>query len=163
MLPIALLFALIDGFLISAMISGYVKAGQKIPLNFFIFIVVFFSIHLIPFWMWLSNIITAGRKFKNVEYCITDRKVLIQGGLRKIEIDLIPFEVISTVFAKVNSFEKLLGIGDVRIYSSKLNTLYTLNDIAQPKIIADKLREIVSSYKKSLKDNDDKEDEDDFI
>ncbi|MDE5991215.1 MAG: PH domain-containing protein [Clostridia bacterium] len=159
MLPVALLFGAFDGFMLSGIIIGYEKSGKEIPIFLVIFLVVFFSFHLLPLWIWLSRVITAGKKYKNSEYCITDRKVIIQFGLMKKEIKIIQFENITTIYSKINLFEKLLGIGDLYLYVAKDSYAYSLNDIAQPREIEAKLKQILSAYnketEKSLNDGQD--------
>ncbi|MDE6614768.1 MAG: PH domain-containing protein [Clostridia bacterium] len=152
MLPVAAIFLAFDSFMIAGISSGYQKSGQAVPIYLIVILVVFFSIHLYPVWRWLWSVITAGRKFKNAEYCITDRKVIIQGGFVKKEYQVIRFYEISSIYCRINFFEKLLGIGDLCMYVSKSSTLFKLDDIAEPRTIEKQLKELVKAYKKLHKD-----------
>ncbi|HZK34993.1 MAG TPA: PH domain-containing protein, partial [Bacillota bacterium] len=75
MFPIALIWLLFD---ITALVTVF-KSGQFGEIYWFI--IPFFALHLIPVWIWLGNVISANRRWKNTEYMITDKRVMIRGGL----------------------------------------------------------------------------------
>lgn len=74
MLPFALIWILFDGFMIYMMVSNDIFS--HIPVFVIVFIVFFFLIHLTPFWMWLVNTLTAWAQYKNIEYVLTNKRLL---------------------------------------------------------------------------------------
>ena len=152
-LPVVLLFIAFDSFLVYTILSGYKQYEQEIPI--YVILIIFavgFTIHLFPAWRWLWNVITARKIYKNTEYCITDRKVIIQVALIIRRYEIIHFYDVSWINSKINFFEKKLGIGNVRIYVSRRDALCELNSIADAQAIQNKLIEIVKNYKRTHKD-----------
>ena len=43
-------------------------------------LVLFFAFHLMPVWIWLGNVLTANKKWKNTKIYVTDKKINIQTG-----------------------------------------------------------------------------------
>ena len=70
MMPFALLWIVFDGAFIGLMIGFELFKSMPAPL--IVFLIVFFAFHLLPVWIWISNIVTAGRRQKNIEYIIHD-------------------------------------------------------------------------------------------
>ena len=79
MLPIAIIWLIFDGAFIIGISIG-MSRGQ-IPLGILGFIVPFFLLHLTPVWLWLANTIRAINEVKNLEYAITDKRVIIRSGV----------------------------------------------------------------------------------
>lgn len=58
LLPMALFWLAIDmTFIVGIFVTG----------SFSWYLIIFFMIHLMPVWMWLSNIITSGKQWQNTE------------------------------------------------------------------------------------------------
>ena len=84
LLPFVIIWLLFDGFFIYMLVS--MNIFQEIPVVISIVIVVFFLIHLLPVWFWLSNVITAWKHYKNIEYCFTNKRIIVRTGILKIYI-----------------------------------------------------------------------------
>ena len=70
MLPIAIIWLIFDSSFLVAAFSG---DGPW-------FMIPFMLLHLMPVWIWLGNVITAGRRWKNTNYYVTNRRLVIQSG-----------------------------------------------------------------------------------
>lgn len=106
MLPIAIIWLLFDsGFIIAFLSSG--ETGMLW------FIVPFFALHLMPVWIWLSNVLTANKKWKNTEYAITDKRIIISSGFIGMDYQSIYYKDIENVHLKISVIDKILKVGDI--------------------------------------------------
>lgn len=110
MLPIALIWLLIDGTFIVNILGGGMMAGG---MSFFL--IPFFLLHLFPVWIWLGSTLTASTRWKNTQYAITDKRILIRNGLIGYDYKSIYYTEISNVNLRVGMIDKMLGVGDIYI------------------------------------------------
>lgn len=145
LLPLALLWITFDGFFI----YGIIKTGafEQLGTIFVIFIVVFFLFHLAPFWIWLSNALSAALQHKNIEYAFTNKRIIIRSGII-VDIKIIYYMDIQTVNLRVGLIDRLLKVGDIYI-TSKSGTA-RLNDIENPYKILNFLQKIVNDIKTDM-------------
>ena len=146
MMPIAIIWLLFDGGFIVAMCVG--GAFSKIPIGVVIGIVAFFAVHLIPVWIWIANIITASRGYKNLEYLFTNKRIIIRSGIIGIDFKNIYYSEIESVNLKVGLIDKMLKVGDIYIKSKDKSQI--LFDIDDPYFITQKLQEIVIDIKTDI-------------
>ena len=145
MMPIALLWLGFDSMFIFATISS----GQIKEMLFLI--IPFFAIHLMPVWIWLANVITANKKWKNTKYYVTDKRIIIQSGFIGTDYQTIYYKDIKNVNLKIGVIDKMLGVGDVYFdlghYIGKNNKTEVLKnaflDIENPYEIYPRLQKIV--------------------
>ena len=116
MLPIAIIWLLFDSVFIFAIIFS------DAPAMVYAFIIPFFALHLTPVWIWLGNVLTASRRWKNTEYVITDRRILIKSGFVGIDYQTLNYKNIMDVNINVGFFDRILKTGDISISSSSLPT-----------------------------------------
>lgn len=145
MAPFAILWLAID----STFIIGIFKSGAMGSMLFFI--IPFFLLHLMPVWIWLGNIITANRKWKNTTYYVTDKRIIIENGFVSGNFQTIFYKDLTNVSLRIGVIDKLLGVGD--IYLETLGGNYTSDgknlvaqaflDIENPQEIYPKLQKIV--------------------
>lgn len=134
MMPVALIWLLFDSFIIYVFISSGAIKEMVLP------IIIFFAFHLLPVWIWLGNIITASKKWKNTKYYVTDRRIIIQTGIIGASYDTIYYKDIKNVSLKIGVIDKLLKVGDIYIdtgnttftNSSTKKLFMTLLDIEKP-------------------------------
>lgn len=143
MMPFALIWLLFDsGFIITMFATG---AISHMPIGAIIGIGLFFVFHMTPVWIWLANIITASRGYKNLEYVFTNKRIIIRSGIIGIDFKNIYYTEIESVNLKVGLVDKMLGVGDIYIKSN--NKAQILFDIEDPYFITQKLQEIVIDIK----------------
>lgn len=145
MLPFALLWLLFDGFFIFMLI--YNNVLEKIGTFFIILIVVLFLIHLTPFWIWLSNVITASIQHKNIEYAFTSKRIIIKSGIF-IDIKNIYYIDVVSVNLSVRLIDRLLKVGDIYIKTN--NGTVVLFDIVNPYLVLNQLQKIVNDIKTDM-------------
>ena len=146
MFPFALIWLLFDGVFIVTMIAT--NAFSQMPTAAILGIIVFFAFHLTPVWIWLGNIITASKGYKNLEYVFTNKRIIIRSGIIGIDFKNIYYSEIQSVNLKVGIFDKMLKVGDIYIKSK--NSSQVLFDISDPYFITQKLQEIVIDIKTDI-------------
>ncbi|MBR2448280.1 MAG: PH domain-containing protein [Clostridia bacterium] len=105
MMPIAIVWLIFDSSAIAASIA---EGGS------FLFILLpFMALHLIPVWIWLANIISARRIWKNTTYYITNHRIIIQNGFFAINETSIFYKDLKDVKLKIGIFNKFSHTGDV--------------------------------------------------
>lgn len=144
MLPIALIWLLFDGAFIGLMIGTM----DKIPAPVKIFMVVFFLFHLMPVWIWLSNVLTANRQHENLEYAFTNKRIIIKSGIIGIDFKNIYYSEIDSVNLRVGLVDRIEKVGDIYIKSiGGANVLY---DLENPYSLTEKLQKIVVDIKTDI-------------
>lgn len=108
MAPIAIIWLLIDSGFIFMFLSNSEDGG-----NLF-FLIPFFALHLMPVWIWLSQVLTANKKWQNTQYYVTNKRIIIQNGLFASNYQSIYYKDIKNVNLHVGIIDKILGVGDIR-------------------------------------------------
>ena len=109
MAPFALIWLCVDGF----MISTFAFSGMMKQMAWFI--IPFFALHLLPVWIWLYQMITAAGRWKNTEYAVTNKRIILRNGLVGYQYQSIYYTEISNVSLHVGAIDRILGVGDVYI------------------------------------------------
>lgn len=105
MMPIAIVWLIFDSSAIAAAIA---ESGS------FLFILLpFMALHLTPVWIWLANIISARRIWKNTTYYITNHRIIIQNGFFAINETSIFYKDLRDVKLKIGIFNKFSHTGDI--------------------------------------------------
>ena len=72
LMPIAIIWLILDMNFIIAAFSG----GEML-----FFLIPFFALHLMPVWIWLGSMLTAGKRWKNTNYYVDLRNANLRIGL----------------------------------------------------------------------------------
>ena len=99
MAPFALIWLIFDSIFIFLMFFV-----ADVPPSAYFFIIPFFAVHLMPVW-------------RTIEYVITNKRIIEFRGEPKFIYTSINFERIVDVSLRVNFIDKILGVGDITIYS----------------------------------------------
>ena len=104
MMPIAIVWICFDFTAISSIFSSG---------NIQWFLIGFFALHMMPVWIWLGSLITAPKRWRNTNYYVTNRRIIIQGGFLAVNEKSLFFKEIRSVQSKVGLFYKLSGTGSI--------------------------------------------------
>lgn len=156
MAPIAIIWLIFDSFFIVSFISG-IKEDAEMA-NMLFFIIPFFALHLMPVWIWLSQLLTANKKWQNTKYYVTDKRIIIQNGLFAANYQSIYYKDIKNVNLHVGLFDKMLGVGDIRfdmgynIHSNRnsMNINAAILDIENPMDIYPRIQKIVMDIQSDI-------------
>lgn len=136
-MPFALIWLAFDGFLIAmSMKASNISSGM------IMFMVVFFAFHLLPVWIWLSNILTAGKKWRNARYIVTDRRVVTQNGFVGMDYNTAFYKEIKNVRLQIQVVDRILGVGDIYIDTAGGKSI-VFYDIANPQMVYRKLQKTI--------------------
>ena len=141
MLPFALIWLIFDG----AFIALLCVFGAELPLPLIIGICVFFLFHLMPVWIWISNIVTANKMHKNIEYAFTDKRIIVKSGIIGIDFKNVFYADITSVNLKVGIIDRICKTGDIYIRSFAGATV--VSDVENPYFLTEKLQKIVLDMK----------------
>lgn len=134
-LPIAIIWLLFDIFFIGTMISS---GAAK---DMWLFLVVFFGLHLLPVWKVIGSVIKSRLEHKNVIYAVTDKRVIIRNGVIGLDFDSVSYTDISNVRVDVSVLEKIRNVGSVFISTSS-GTSTCLCSIEEPYVVYKKLNKV---------------------
>lgn len=145
MFPIALLWLCFDGLFIGFIIVGLIKG--ELPALLIIFFVIFFGFHLMPVWIWLSHVITASARLKNIEYGFTNKRIIIKRGVF-VQVTNITYAEISSVNLHVGFLDRMFHVGDIVI--SATDKTEVLEDLENPYMLVERLQAIVIDIKTDI-------------
>ena len=146
MLPIALVWLIFDGTFIFFISRGMIHGD--IPLAILGFIVPFFLLHLTPVWIWIGNTVKAAREVRNLEYAITDKRIIIRSGVIGIDFKFINYTEIDSVNVKVGIIDRIFRVGDIYINSSV--NAGVLWDVENPYQIGNSLQKVTLDIKSDI-------------
>ena len=142
MLPIAIIWALVDGFMIGAM----VRMGTFNEVSYLKFILIpFFLVHLTPVWLWIAGIIKAYAGYKKITYCITNQRIIIKQGIISSDLRSILLSEVDSLNLRAGILDKICKTGDVYVVGKTLSI--TFNDVINPEEVYKKLNDTLSVAK----------------
>ena len=115
MLPVALIWLMIDGSFIFSIFQADKLTGSEMFGGMSLFFIGFFALHLMPVWIWLYGVLTANGRWKNTQYAVTNKRIIIRNGLIGYQYNSFYYTDISNVTLKVGVIDRMLGVGDIMI------------------------------------------------
>lgn len=115
LMPFALIWALID---FGIMGFGIFSAIIDKETSMLIFMVPFFTLHLIPVWIYLFGIIMTRKRYNNTYYVVTNRAIYVSGGTFVKKIQTKSFSEMSHIDLHRGIFDQTFNVGDVICTSS---------------------------------------------
>ena len=104
MLPIAVIWLIIDmGFIANAFSGG----------EMLFFLIPFFALHLMPVWIWLGSTLTAGKRWKNTMYYVTNRRIIIQSGFLAVNENSLFYKDMGNAQLYIGLMDKFFGTGTI--------------------------------------------------
>ena len=140
MMPFALVWLICDGFIATmAFSSGDLEPGM------IGFMIAFFALHLMPVWIWLSQMLTASGRWENTKYYVTDKRLIIRTGFIGINFHTVYYKDLKDILLRVGPVDSLLGVGDIFIQTTHGNNSgnFAFLDIENPNDIYPRLQKII--------------------
>jgi len=139
LLPVAIIWLALDLSFIGAAFSGGTMLGFMIP---------FFALHLMPVWIWLANVITAGRRWKNTCYYMTNRRIIIQGGFLAVNETSLFYKDLQNAQLRIGLLDKLFHTGDIVfdngiMIRGKQNRGFVFEDLANAQAVYRRVQKII--------------------
>ncbi len=142
MLPIAIIWILVDAFMIGAIVK--VGVFEEAPITKYI-LIPFFLIHLAPVWLWIAGIIKAYAGYKNITYCVTNERIIIKQGLIANDIRSILLLEVDSLNLRAGVLDKICKTGDVYVVGKTLSI--TFNDVVNPEEVYKTLNDTLTLAK----------------
>ncbi|MCQ2743157.1 MAG: PH domain-containing protein [Bacilli bacterium] len=146
-LPFALLWLTFDVFIIVMTVQFWTLDAARLGFVL-VFMVLFFLIHLAPVWIFIAHIVKRVASLKNIEYAITDKRILIRSGVIGVDFKSIYYSEISGVNVKVSPTDKLFKVGDIYITASTQSAV--LDDLKDPYFLMDRIHQITLDIKTDI-------------
>ena len=154
LMPIAIIWLIIDMSFITSAIGGGEGAWFLIP---------FFALHLMPVWIWLGNLLSAGRQYNNTAYYVTDRRIIIQHGFFAVNEVSVFYKDIRNLQLQIGAIDKLFGVGDVRFYTGeyyyrnrrRVEKPYVFEELDDPQKAYSTIQRIVMDIQSGVEPADD--------
>jgi len=142
MLPIAVIWLILDMNFIGASVMG----GEML-----FFIIPFFALHMMPVWIWLANVITASRRWKNTNYYVTNRRIIIQGGFLAVNETSLFYKDLRNAQVRIGILDKLFHTGDIvfddgtwtQVGRRNRPQLHMLEDLEEPQQVYTRIQRII--------------------
>ena len=103
MLPIAIVWLCFDSAFIVAALNN---DGPW-------FLIPFMLLHLAPVWIWLGSTLTAGKRWRNTMYYVTNRRIIIQGGFFAINETSIFYKDLQNAQLRIGLMDHLFHTGSI--------------------------------------------------
>ena len=139
LMPIAILWLCIDSTVFFSAFNG----GPW-------FLIPFMLLHLMPVWLWLGSMITAGRRWKNTNYYVTNRRIIIQGGFLAVNETTLFYKDLRNARVRIGLLDKIFHTGDIvfdnGLYfgnSRNREQLPTLEDLEDPYQVYERIQKII--------------------
>ena len=106
MLPFAIIWCLIDTFLIKNVLSGEDPQFFLIP---------FFLFHMMPVWIYLFGVVTSFLRYRHTFYAVTDRAIYISGGALSVNVERKPLEKLFNMRITTGIIDRVAGVSSIYI------------------------------------------------
>ncbi len=139
-LPFVIVWLLFDSVFFVAAFTGEFKEGT-------VAVIPFLLLHMTPVWIYLGRVFTTGKRCANTSYIITDKKIYASGGIFYNQ-DSIPLVDIVNVTFNQGVFDRIYGVGDVRVYGSLVEGYSKNGSPIHQSIVISNVRDFESVYHK---------------
>ena len=139
---IIIIWCIIDSIFIYAVLnSGLNIKGM-------LFILAFLAFHLMPVWKWLAGIITASKRWENTNYCLTNKRIIINSGFIGMTYKSIYYTQVNNVDLRIGIIDKIFKVGDITI-NAELGTVYFL-DIKDSQKVYGNIQKIIADMQTDI-------------
>lgn len=112
------------------------------------FLIPFMLLHLMPVWIWLGSTITAGKRWKNTNYFVTNRRIIIQGGFLAVNESSVFYKDLRNAQLRVGLLDKMFHTGDIlfdngMVYHQKNQHMPMLEDLADAHAVYNRIQKII--------------------
>ena len=146
MFPIAIVWLIIDsGFIISSITEG----------ELLYFIIPFFILHLTPVWIWLANLVTAWKRWKNTAYYVTNKRIILQTGFFAVNETTLFYKDLHNVQMHIGLLDKIFHTGDICFDAAGFSdngksAVLAFEDLLEPKDVYDRIQNIVMNIQTDI-------------
>ena len=114
------------------------------------FLIPFMLLHLMPVWVWLGSTISAGKRWQNTNYYVTNKRIILQGGFFAVNEQSLYYKDIQNVQMRIGLLDKLFHTGDIvfdngTIYmgNRQRTNIPAFEDLEDPQSVYRKVQQVV--------------------
>ncbi len=107
------------------------------------FIIPFFTLHLLPVWIWLGNVITANRRWKNTKYFVTNKRIIIQDGFFAVNEASLFYKDLRNAQLNIGFIGKLFHTGSIAFDSGSKESSFVFEDLENSEQIYSRVQKII--------------------
>ena len=141
MLPIAVIWLIFDLNFISLSFSS----GELL------FIIPFFALHMMPVWIWLANVFTAGRRWSHTNYYVTNRRIILQGGFLAVNETSLFYKDLRNAQLRIGILDHLFHTGDIVFDDdtwqmnnrNNCRQCHVMEDLEEPQVVYNRIQKII--------------------
>ncbi len=113
-----------------------------------LFLVPFMLLHLMPVWIWLGSCLTAGRSWNFTNYYVTNRRIIIQGGILSRNEYSLYYKDIRNTNLNIGLFDKIFGTGTIRfsddpMVKQRQKDNHQMEHLENPRAVYQRIQRIV--------------------
>ena len=102
LLPIAVIWLVVD---MQVLRQGFTNASS----------ILFLLLHLLPVWLWLGNTVTSVLQWRNEDYYLTNKRIIIRKGIFKPTRESVFLREIRSCYVHYGLLDRIFGSGDIYI------------------------------------------------
>lgn len=109
-------------------------------------LLLFLLLHLFPVWLWLGNAVTSVVQWRNEDYFVTNKRVIIRRGVFKPSRESVFLRDVHTIRVHYGLLDRIFGSGDIyinyavqRVGRSRTRTGHFLLNLADPQALHDRI------------------------
>lgn len=80
----------------------------------------FMLLHMFPFWLSIFNMLRLMLVYRNVNYAITNRRLMLRSGFWGIDFKSIDYDRVANLEVNVNPIDAMFKVGSLRFFSGEV-------------------------------------------
>lgn len=110
------------------------------------FLLMFLAVHMLPVWLWLGSAVTSVIQWRNEDYYLTNKRVIIRRGIFRQESQSVFLRDVHSIRTHYGLLDRLFGSGDIYINYSvhghckhRRTSGYFLMNLAEPEQLRERI------------------------
>ena len=79
------------------------------------FVILFLLVHMFPVWLWIGSAVTSVLQWKNEDYYLTNKRILIRRGVFKPRRESVFLRDVHSIRTHYGLLDRLFGSGDIYV------------------------------------------------
>ena len=110
------------------------------------FLLMFLAVHMLPVWLWLGSAVTSVIQWRNEDYYLTNKRVIIRRGIFRQESQSVFLRDVHSIRTHYGLLDRLFGSGDIYINYAvhghgkhRRTSGYFLMNLAEPEQLRERI------------------------
>lgn len=117
------------------------------------FVILFLLVHMFPVWLWIGSAVTSVLQWKNEDYYLTNKRILIRRGIFKPRRESVFLRDVHSIRTHYGLLDRLFGSGDIYINYAvhghgkhRHTSGWFLMNLADPEPLRERIELLVLEY-----------------